>query len=75
MDRATPKGNETRFRYAHAEIRTQVVVSCGPTRNHLDHGVGPHVLRGIEYENSELYISDIIFVRSLIRMLYSVNQK
>ena len=30
--------DETPFRYAHAEIRTQVVVICGPTRYQLDHG-------------------------------------
>jgi len=42
MGRATSEGNEvkdeTPFRYAHAEIRTRVVVICGPTRNQLDHG-------------------------------------
>jgi len=38
MGRATSKGNEAKskmkqltFRYAHAEIRTRVVVICGPT--------------------------------------------
>ena len=36
--RATSKGNETPLGYAHAEIRTQVVVICGPTRYQLDHG-------------------------------------
>ena len=30
--------DETPFRYAHTEIRTQVVVICGPTRYQLDHG-------------------------------------
>jgi len=30
--------DETPFRYADAEIRTQVVVICGPTRYQLDHG-------------------------------------
>ena len=29
---------ETPFRYADAEIRTEVVVICGPTRYQLDHG-------------------------------------
>ena len=29
--------NETPFRYAHAEIRTRVLVICGPTRYQLDH--------------------------------------
>jgi len=30
--------DETPFRYAHAEIRTQMVVSCGLTHYQLDHG-------------------------------------
>jgi len=30
--------DETPFRYAHAEIRNQVVVICGPTRCQLDNG-------------------------------------
>ena len=30
--------DESLFRYANAEIRTQVVVTCDPTRYHLDHG-------------------------------------
>ena len=30
--------NETPFRYTHAEIRTQVLVICGPMRYQLDHG-------------------------------------
>ena len=34
------------FRYAHAEIRTQVVVICGPTRFQLDHGSA--LRRGLE---------------------------
>ena len=42
----TSKGNEakdeTPVRYAHAEIRTRVVVICGPTRYQLDHG-GDHL--------------------------------
>jgi len=42
MEQVTSKGNEvkdeTTVRYAHAEIRTQVVVICGPTRYQLDHG-------------------------------------
>ena len=43
MVRETFKGNEAKskmkhFRYAHAEIRTQVVVICGKTRYQLDHG-------------------------------------
>jgi len=33
--------DETPFRYVHAEIRTQVVVICGPTRYHLDHAGAP----------------------------------
>ena len=33
--------DETPFRYAHAEIRTRVVVICGPTRYQLDHGGAP----------------------------------
>ena len=43
MGRVTFKCNEevkdeTSFRYAHAEIRTQVVVViCDPTRYQLDH--------------------------------------
>ena len=32
------------FRYAYAEIRTQVVVICGPTRYQLDHGGAPGVI-------------------------------
>jgi len=36
--------DETPFRYAHAEIRTQVVVICDVTRYQLDHGGAP--LRG-----------------------------
>ena len=36
--------DETTFRYAHAEIRTQVVVICGPTRYQLDHGDDPYSL-------------------------------
>ena len=35
MGRATPEGNETK--YAHAEIRMQVVVICGPTPYQLYH--------------------------------------
>jgi len=38
MGRTTSKGNEAPFRYASAEIRTQVVVICGPTRYQLDYG-------------------------------------
>jgi len=30
--------DETTFRYAHAEIRTQVLVIYGTTRYQLDHG-------------------------------------
>ena len=30
--------DETPFGYAHAEIRTQVLVICGPMRYQLDHG-------------------------------------
>jgi len=26
------------IRYAHAEIRTQAIVICGPTRYQIDHG-------------------------------------
>jgi len=33
--------DETPFRYAHAEIRTQMVVIYGPTRYYLDHGGAP----------------------------------
>jgi len=29
--------DETPFKYAHTEIRTRVVVICGPTRYQLDH--------------------------------------
>jgi len=42
MGRATSEGNEvedeTPFRYAHAEIRTRVVVICDPNRYQFDHG-------------------------------------
>jgi len=39
MGRATSEvKDETPFRYAHVEIRTQVVVIGGPTRYQLDHG-------------------------------------
>ena len=31
--------DETPFRYAHAEIRTRVVVICGQMRYQLDRGV------------------------------------
>ena len=42
MGQATSEGNEvikdeTPFRYAHAEIWTQVVVICDTTRYQLDH--------------------------------------
>ena len=30
--------DETPFRYAHAEIRTQMIGICGPTRYQLGHG-------------------------------------
>ena len=30
--------DETPFRYANVEVRTQVVVICDPTRYQLDHG-------------------------------------
>jgi len=30
--------DKTSRRYVHAEIRTRVVVICGPTRYQLDHG-------------------------------------
>ena len=33
--------DETSFRYAHAEVRTKVVVICGPTRYQLDHREAP----------------------------------
>ena len=33
--------DETPFKYAHAEIRTRVVVICGPTCYQLDHGGAP----------------------------------
>ena len=43
MGRLIPQANEAKskmkhFRYAHAEIRTQMVVMCGTTRYQLDHG-------------------------------------
>jgi len=38
MGRATSKGNETRFSYTHAEIRTQVGVICDLTCYQLDNG-------------------------------------
>ena len=46
MGRATPKGNEAKSKMKQPsdmltpEIRTQVVVICGPTRYQLDHGGG-----------------------------------
>ena len=53
MGRATSKGNEVkdeiRFRYAHDEIRTQVVVICDPTPYQLDHGVPNNTARGTYY--------------------------
>ncbi|KAK2164235.1 hypothetical protein LSH36_67g02053 [Paralvinella palmiformis] len=45
--RATSKGNEAKSkmrppsRYAHAEIRTHVIVISDPTRYQLDHGGAP----------------------------------
>ena len=41
--------DETPFRYAHAEIQTQVVVVCGPTHYQLDHGGTPCK----QYENKQ----------------------
>ena len=46
MDRTTSKGNEankdeTLFRYAHAEIRIDVVVICDPVGYQLDQGGDP----------------------------------
>ena len=32
--------DETPFRYAHAEVRTQIVVIYDPTRYQLDHHIG-----------------------------------
>jgi len=51
MSRATSKGNEseikdeTPFRYAHAEIRTRVVVICYPTRYRLTTEAPPWEIR------------------------------
>jgi len=36
--------DEIPLRYAHAEIRSQVIVICGPTRYQLDHGGAINVL-------------------------------
>ena len=42
MEQVTTKGNEAKpkmkISYAHTEIRTQVVVICGPMPYQLDHG-------------------------------------
>ena len=46
MGRVTSKGNEAKSKMkqpsdmAHAEIRTHVVVTCGPMLYQLDHGGG-----------------------------------
>ena len=59
MGRATSKGNEAKskdetfFKYGHAEIRTQMVVICGPTRYQLDHGGATYSFDKGILENSE----------------------
>jgi len=42
--------DETHFRYAQWEIRTQVVVICGPTRYQLDHGGALNKLSKLDRE-------------------------
>jgi len=37
--------DESPFRYSHAEIRTQVIVICGPMHYQLDHICAPNQLR------------------------------
>ena len=43
--------DETPFRYAHAEIRTRVVVICGPTRYQLD----TETLRYLEFTIDDIF--------------------
>ena len=53
--------DETLFRYAHAEIRTQVVVICGPTRYQLDHGGGAPIIHDGE-------MSQVILIKYILKV-------
>jgi len=67
MGRATSEVTEANskmkqpFRYANAEIRTRVVVICGPTRYQLDHGSDNkkcHTMWGNDDGEEVKYITD-----------------
>ncbi|KAK2159125.1 hypothetical protein LSH36_158g05017 [Paralvinella palmiformis] len=48
--------DEAPFRYAHAEIRTQVEVICGPTHYQLDHrGYFHKDTKGVSYDVAEAF--------------------
>ena len=53
--------DETPFRYAHAEIRTQVEVICGPTRYQPDNWVIPPLIRS----SNPHIITDVWIFRSM----------
>ena len=63
MGRATSKGNEaevkdeTTFRYAHAKIRTRVVVICGPTCYYDNAFIPVNIY--IIMSGADLYVSGI----------------
>ena len=59
---------ETPIRYAHAEIRTHVVVICDPTRYQLDHG-GARAIHGrIRYFIMWMVTTYIIIVENLLEL-------